>query len=166
MKKVVLIRHAEPVPADAAADDFNRPLVPNGERDSEGVGRILKASGLFPGLFFASPAERAIQTASIIARLIGFDVHAIIKEPGLYNRMHGDDLLGLIRKTDETVAVLFFVSHEPGISQFAGFLCSAFNANFPKAGVLALEFDIENWSQAEPRQGVITLFDAPGFRNK
>jgi phosphohistidine phosphatase len=164
MKKIVLIRHAEAAPAEAGQDDFERPLVPKGEWQSEDAGRILKDAGILPGKVFTSPAERALRTAAIIAGKTGFDTRAINQVPGLYNQMNGSDLSGLVGKIDNAVSVIFIVGHEPGISQFAQYFSPAFKSNFPKAGVLVLDFDIAGWDHVGPKLGVIALFDAPRSR--
>lgn len=71
-KTLYLVRHAKSSWADMGLDDFDRPLNKRGLRDAPEMGKRLKKRKILPDVIISSPARRAINTAEIIAKEVGF----------------------------------------------------------------------------------------------
>lgn len=87
MKTIYFVRHAESEATArkiAAGGEFDTPLSVNGRRQSLAVGKDLKTKKI--DLIISSPLSRALGTAKIIAKEIGYDTNKIITNPILVER--------------------------------------------------------------------------------
>src|SRR5205814_7842086 len=66
-------RHAKSSWGDASLADFERPLNERGLKAAPLVGRFMRKQKLRPDLIPCSPAERARQTAALVAEAAQFD---------------------------------------------------------------------------------------------
>jgi phosphohistidine phosphatase len=78
---VTFFRHGIAVDrADPLAPvDFERPLTLEGKNKTEAAGRGLRALGLHPSLILTSPFKRCVQTARLIAPLLGLTRKSILE---------------------------------------------------------------------------------------
>jgi phosphohistidine phosphatase len=120
VKKLVLIRHAKS-DWNVGVDDYNRPLNERGRKDAPNIGKHLKAINLLPDKIVSSSAERAINTARLIANGVGFPLSEIIETRELYHASHLS-ILKQVNHTKNDVNTLFIVGHNPGISDFLSYL--------------------------------------------
>jgi phosphohistidine phosphatase len=74
MKTLFLIRHAKSSRDDPALPEKERPLNDRGMRDAPRMGERLVTQDVKPDLILSSPALRALATAEIIARKLGYKV--------------------------------------------------------------------------------------------
>ena len=70
MKRVVIVRHAKSEPY-GYDNDFYRDLTDRGESDAEKISEKLQGLEIKPNLVIASPATRAIHTATIFCKKLG-----------------------------------------------------------------------------------------------
>ena len=56
---------------------------------------------------------------------------------------------------------IFVVGHNPQITDFANLITQEHISKIPTLGVVAIEFDIEEWSEIETSQGKINFFISP-----
>ena len=113
-----------------------------------------------PDLIVSSPAVRALETARIIARKLGYPRKAIAVEDRLYGAGVAE-LLDVIRNTDESVTTLMLFGHNPGLTELANHLGPRPIPNLPTCGVLHLRFETETWSVVGYARGDELLFDFP-----
>lgn len=99
MKTLLLIRHAKSSWDDTSLPDKDRPLNTRGERDAPKIGERLAQRDVKPDLIVSSPARRALATAEIIARKLGYRLKNIAVDDRLY-AVAADDLLDVIHKLD------------------------------------------------------------------
>ena len=112
--RLYIVRHAE---ADSGNGvDFDRPLNGTGEKQAQWLGKHLKSQRLIPELIIPSPAARASNTASIIAKSLELPGSNIITEPQIY-QADLDKLLAVIRRIDPTYQSVLVVGHNTGVSQ-------------------------------------------------
>lgn len=118
MKKITIIRHAK---SDwiysAEISDIDRALKPRGVNDAYLIGNVLKEENHLPNLILSSNACRAMHTAVIIAKTIGFDAQKIQLDSSLYHAS-ANTLLKALRQIDEQYNSVFLFAHNPGISDF------------------------------------------------
>jgi phosphohistidine phosphatase len=69
---ILLVRHSDAVEGGGAVDDAARELTANGRARAEAAATALLAKGLAFDRFVTSPRVRALQTAEIYARRLGF----------------------------------------------------------------------------------------------
>ncbi len=72
MKTLYLVRHAKSSWSNPALSDFDRGLNKRGKRNAPVMGKRMVVDGVKPDLIVSSPAKRALKTARIIAKEIGY----------------------------------------------------------------------------------------------
>ena len=154
------MRHAKSSWKDSGLDDRERPLNKRGERDAPEMGaRLAKRTGR-PDLIVSSPAVRALTTAWIIAKKLGFARKDIVVKERLYGaNLH--DLLDVIGDTDESAATLMLFGHNPGLTELANHLGPRPIPNLPTCGVLDLKFETDTWVAVAYARGDEVLFEFP-----
>ncbi len=160
MKDLILIRHAKSSWKDSGLDDRERPLNKRGERDAPEIGFRLAHRNVKPELIVSSPAARALTTARIIAKKLGYARKEIVVKDRLYGA-GVVELLDVIRNADESVATLMLFGHNPGLTELANHLGPREIPNLPTCGVLHLRFDAAVWAVVGYARGDEVLFDFP-----
>jgi phosphohistidine phosphatase len=113
-RRLVLVRHAE---AGSAPLDRDRLLTPRGEREAEAVGAWLAELGVAPGRVVVSTARRTRQTWDRARAALVRAPEAELDERVYENTVDG--LFEVVRETDQAVATLAVVGHNPAIGQLA-----------------------------------------------
>lgn len=160
MKRLTLLRHAKSSWDDPSLDDFHRPLNSRGRRNAPEMGRRLRETGQVPDLLISSSAVRAITTARMAAREMGFAESRIIEERGLYHAGPGE-ILSIVQSLETHAAHLMLVGHNPGFTDLANRLSTASIDNLPTAALFCVELDIADWSECEIGAGRFVYFDFP-----
>lgn len=160
MKDLILIRHAKSSWKDAGLDDRERPLNKRGERDAPEMGARLARRRSRPDLIVSSPAVRALETARIIARKLGYPRKDIVVKDRLYGA-GVVELIDVIRNAPESVATLMLFGHNPGLTELANHLGPRPIPNLPTCGVLHLKFEADVWPVVGYARGDEVLFDFP-----
>ncbi len=115
MKRLLILRHARTFPASAQGDR-ERALTPEGIADAGALGVVMKQKNYTPDGVLCSPAIRARQTLECLLQSLP-PVPAIYKE--IIYEGGCEDLLDLVRETDDRYAALLLVGHNPSVHQFA-----------------------------------------------
>ena len=161
MKTLYLVRHAKSSWKFPELDDFDRPLNRRGKRDAPEMGRRLQKQGIRPDLIVSSPAKRARKIAQAIAKAVGYSASAIAFHPEVYEASV-DSLVALLRATDDQVAVLMLVGHNPELTDLANHLTPHAIDNVVTSGIVAVEFSAERWAEVGQRgQGQFLWYDYP-----
>ena len=161
MKLLTLIRHAKSDWRYEGLSDFERPLNARGRRNAPQMGQHLR--NFLPPLdcLVASPANRAITTARLLADELGVDKDAIVVIPALY--LAASDLttssMSAGAASDQHVAL---VGHNPGVSQLCHQLADqAEFGEMPTCAAAHLKLDIGSWTRVQPGCGELLRFDSP-----
>lgn len=161
MLRLTLVRHAKTEPVHPGQDDWDRVLESRGQRDAPQMGRRLKERNLKPDRIVASPAVRALTTATIMAQEMGFPTGKVRRDERLYLATP-KVLLKVVQELGERAGHLMIVGHNPGLTEFADRLSSEREVdNLPTCAVYTLEFDIKAWSELEWDSGVNSELDYP-----
>jgi phosphohistidine phosphatase len=156
MKRIVLVRHAKAVPY-GYEDDFSRDLTDKGRNDAQKVSSLLKARMVFPDLIISSPANRALQTASIFASSLAFPGEEIQTEPGLYMEFTTGEFIDYLHSIDSGKSTLFVFGHIPGISYFVSGLADGFHGDMPTCSTVCIDFSVERWEEVNSRSGKLAF---------
>jgi phosphohistidine phosphatase len=159
LKALFLVRHAKSSWNDPLLPDADRPLSPRGRRAARKMGRRLAKQQLDPDLMVSSPAVRALKTARIMARRIGYPRRAIRVNPRVY-ACTAEELLRAIGSLDDRVRTVMLFGHNPEISSLAQRFCAAITP-MPTCGVARLTFDIESWATIATSAPIETDFEYP-----
>jgi len=145
MKTLVLVRHAKSSWDDPSLADKDRPLNDRGKRDAPKVGERLARTGAKPDLILSSPAKRALATAEIIARKLGYKRKDIVVDDRLY-AVEAEVLLDVIRRLDDEAECVMLFGHNPELTELAHRLSSKIN-HMPTCAVAEFTFDVKSWKR-------------------
>ena len=121
MKRLYLVRHGKSSWKDPDLPDMERPLNKRGKRDAPRMGKRLNTRGIEVDGILSSPAKRALRTARLIAREIGFPVKTIVVDEAVYT---GDvsELLEVVRDMDASLDKVMLFGHNPALTMLANYL--------------------------------------------
>ncbi len=159
VKRITLLRHAKALPPAGEVADRDRPLNDRGRQDAPRMGRRLVAAGIRPSLIVTSPATRALQTARLVAREIGYPLEFLQREPDLY-LASPQEMLQVIARQDNSFSDILLCGHNPGITELANQLTGAAIDNVPTCGMVVIEAEITSWSRLGAGAR-LSLFDSP-----
>jgi len=171
MKTVLFLRHAKSDWAEAGLADFDRPLAKRGLEDAPYMGEVLALFDCVPDKILSSPAQRARQTAELAAKACSYR-HDIQWEDAFYG---GDraDLIAALQQLPNKIERVLLIGHNPILEETVDGLCASspgkpnlsgqagWRIKIPTAGLVCLNFDIENWASLEPGEGVLQWFLIP-----
>jgi len=159
MKTIYLLRHGNAegkhIPPDA-----ERNLDAKGEKEANDTGMKIKKAQIIPDVFMSSHANRARQTAEIVAGVIGYPPQKIIIEKGIYHT-DADGLLEIIHGLDDSASSVIITGHNPSITHLAWLLSKDFKEMMPTAGFAGFQFKISHWAKIKKNEGELKLFIAP-----
>lgn len=144
MKKLYLVRHAKSSWDMPGVSDIDRPLLPKGIRKTELIIGFLKKEGTKPDLIISSPAERAYETAKLVATGLDYPVSAIKIDRKIYDGYY-DRMLDLIYGTDNKHQSLFIFGHNPTITHLSNLFLNPGIESMPTSCVVCLSFDTDKW---------------------
>lgn len=159
MLELILIRHAKSVSPEAGFADFDRVLTSRGERDAARIGRRLADLRVGFDQVLSSPAQRALQTARLVAGEVGYRASAIRTIDDFYNAS-ADTLLAEVQRTDATCKRLVLVGHNPGISWLRQMLTGE-SLDMPTCAVTVIHFDVDDWQAVHTNTGWVAHHEYP-----
>lgn len=145
MKTLFLVRHAKSSWDDPSLDDKKRPLDDRGKRDAPKVGKRLAKAGAKPDLILSSPAKRALTTARIIAKELGYKRKNIVVDDRLY-AAEADVVLDVIQRIAEEAGCVMLFGHNPELTELAHRLSGKIT-RMPTCAVAEFTFDVKSWSR-------------------
>jgi len=160
MKTIYLLRHGN-AEGKQVQPDVERNLNAKGKKEADETAEKIKQVQIMPDVFISSHANRALQTATIVADIIGFPVKNIVIEKDIY---HNDEyrILEIIRELDNKLDSVVITGHNPSITHLAWFFSKAFKELMPTAGFAGFQFGTDSWAEIKKNEGEIKVFIAPG----
>jgi len=144
VKTLFLVRHAKSSWDDTALSDRARPLNDRGKRDAPKIGERLAQRAVSPDLILSSPALRALTTAEIVAKKVGYKLDDIVVDDRLY-ATEADDLLDVIHALGDKLRTVMLFGHNPELTQL-GHRLSTEITHMPTCAVAEFSFDVKSWS--------------------
>jgi phosphohistidine phosphatase len=160
MRTLTLLRHAKSSWSNHSLADHERPLNGRGERDAPIMGKRILEAGIRPSLIVSSPAIRAWTTARIVANEISYPTEFMHRESELYLASL-NTLIDVVAKQDEGFHSIMLVGHNPGLTEFANYLCPGITNNLPTCGVVSVAFDSETWDLRGDGSVSLATYDFP-----
>jgi phosphohistidine phosphatase len=156
MKRIVIVRHAKSVPY-GYDNDFYRELTDRGENDAEKISTKLSGLSIRPDLVIASPATRALHTASIYCKKLGYDLAKIRKEDIFYSGITTQGFVDMLHEIADEVETVFIFGHNPTVYYLAYNMVKYFNSDMPTCSTVVVDFPVEKWIDVSARSGVVSL---------
>lgn len=151
-----LLRHAEATPD--TDNDFDRSLTPQGEKDAKRIGLWLKQRTNPPTLIMASSANRAIETAEIIAQAIGYEKNKISGHKTLYQADH-HHMIELLKSVNPAIEHLLLIGHNPALETLTQTVSNPTASRIKLTDLLpaslAMLGDIEAWQDIGPASATL-----------
>ena len=159
MKRLYLVRHAKSDWSSFGLADFDRPLNACGKKDAPRMGEHLKRVWqVKPDCVLCSTAKRARSTAKRLRKALGVSKKRIAWHERIYWG-HKDDVLDLIRQTDNRHRAVMVIGHNPDMTALVNQLTGSSIANVPTCGVAGIDLPIDDW--ADTASGDLVFFEVP-----
>ncbi len=144
MKTIYLLRHAKSSWDDARLTDFERPLNRRGLENAPRVGAKISENRFQIDLIVSSPAERAKQTANIVAEAA--NVKGEIKFDERIYEASAQSLLKVISETADEKKSVLLVGHNPGLENFIEVLTGK-TETMPTAALAVIDLNVDKWNE-------------------
>ena len=144
MKKLYLVRHAKSSREETGGSDMERPLLEKGINRTKKVIRFLNEKNVRIDQIISSPATRALETAILVAKGIGYPEDKIRVERKIYDGYY-DRILDLIYATANEIDSLMIFGHNPSITHLANLFLHPGIDFLPTTGTICISFDTGTW---------------------
>lgn len=163
-KTLYLLRHARAAEKLSDQKDIDRELDSIGLQNSTRMGINFSNKSFHFDIIISSPAQRARQTASLIAEQLKYNTDKIHFNDEIYEASARTLLQVVNRLKDEWTNVLL-VGHNPSISYLAEYLTRAELGDMTTCGVVRIEFDLDSWSEISEGTGELINYEYPDLLN-
>jgi len=161
---LLLIRHGKAAPKGIGLSDFERVLTSDGIAECRRMAKMLVSQVHFIDQMLSSPADRALETAHIFSRALGFPTERIAPVPCLYSSDKTKAVIKRIKQTEQRTRVLALVGHNPMLDELASFFVPEFSESIDKGGIVAISFTRLPWAKIRKGSGQLAIFLAPSRR--
>jgi phosphohistidine phosphatase len=144
MKTLYIIRHGKSSWEEARQRDHDRILLPKGVKRTLKIGNFLKSRNIQADLIISSSANRAYETAAIIAGVIDYPLNKIDKQASFYNAEDSTILDHLFSIDNEINSVMIF-GHNPTFTNLANIFLGDIIDWMPTTAVLSINFATHKW---------------------
>ncbi len=163
MKTLLLMRHAKSDWSSGASSDHARPLNDRGRKAAPTVGSFLKDHTGTPPLIIASTAERARQTAELVAEASGYQGEIVLRDI-LYTGQPAD-YLNTVKQLTDRLDFCLLIGHNPLLEQTVSLMLSGHEHRIqvvmPTAAVVCISFDTASWKEISPGDGLLRWMRIP-----
>jgi len=125
------------------------------------MGELLQERGINPDVLVSSPAVRAITTAKIIAKELGYSNNNILEIAAIYEASPQTLLDRVIGETKPKFDSLMMFGHNPGFTMLAELLTNEHLGNVPTCGVVTIRCEVDSWKEISYNSGILSAFDYP-----
>lgn len=146
MKTLILVRHGKAEDQSLHKKDYDRNLVAKGILDVERLSKKLQELKINVEHIISSSANRAFQTAQIIASKLEIEINAIETQVELYE-CSLTQLLIAINSIDDKYETVLLTGHNPTFEYMIEYLTNEHIAGgFGTSGGAIIEIDVDSWS--------------------
>ena len=153
MKKLILFRHAKSSWSHDVSDR-DRPLTEKGIRKTEKISITSKNIFFNTEVFFSSPANRALHTASIIINQLNLSFRNLHVEEDLYT-FESSKLIKFIRDIPNSFSNVICVGHNPAFTNVTNLLSDSNIEYLPTSSWAEITFSQNSWTDIS--KGVLKL---------
>ncbi len=143
MKQLILIRHAKSS-WELPIQDFDRILTPQGIKDANLVAASIVNHLPKDYVVWSSPANRAMETATIFAKNMKYPFTKILFNKDLYT-FNEITLEKIIKSCAEEINCLIVFGHNEAITNFVNKFGDVYIENVPTSGFVHISFTSKGW---------------------
>jgi len=159
MKTIYLIKHAKSKWSEPDISDVERDISKKGKKDVNAIGSYLSLRGVLPDAILSSCALRAARTSDLLAKKIEYrGTISYLEELYLTSP---EQIKEIVMAQDDELETIFVVGHNPQLTELVNSLSDERISKLPSLGVVAIDFDVEEWSELEDTKGQIDFFIYP-----
>jgi len=141
-----IVRHGKALQDYRCLQDFDRPLIEKGIVNNEAAARQLHAQYATPDLIISSHAARALHTAHIFARVMGYPHDRVQVNENLY--MEGEKAIhDIIKSLPDEIEGVMIVGHNPDVTFLANTYAGRMISHISTSGIVSICFDTDKWNQ-------------------
>jgi len=159
-KQLFIVRHGKSSWEYENVDDIDRPLKVKGINDAYAMAKRLESRNKHPQLIISSPANRALHTSTIFARVLKYPLNNLRLNEVIYNGGE-DEILQLIKETDDSVSSVMIFGHNPVFTDLSNLFLKDELDKLPTAGITSLNFKAEKWKDISAENVSTELVDYP-----
>jgi phosphohistidine phosphatase len=160
-KKVLhIVRHAKSSWDYEGISDADRPLKLKGIKNAHEMARRMKLRNSLPELIISSPANRALHTATIFAKVMEFPFEKINIDLLLYGS-DANTIINMIKKTNNNINSLMIFGHNPDFTDIANLFIDEPVFEIPTSGLVQITFAVDNWMNIGKQEVNDFLIDFP-----
>lgn len=159
-KQLIIVRHGKSDQGVNGIADFDRTLNHRGNKNANEMAERLITKGIVPGQIVSSPATRALSTARHFADVLSIPHLHIIEEEDIYEA-NITSLMKVINSLNNDFDVTAVFGHNPGLTELVNYLADAKIYNLPTAGVVVIDFPVDDWSMVSQHTGNLMMYDFP-----
>ena len=162
MKNLILIRHSKSS-WDAPVQDIERSISQRGVKDAHLI--AAKTPEILPPSYivWSSKAKRTRETAFIFSQYLSIPLETIHFSEDLYT-FDAKSLEKSIKKCENSYDSLILFGHNEAITNFVNKFGDLYIDNVPTSGLVALQFDSDDWENLSKGKTITTLFPSQ-FKN-
>lgn len=163
MKNLILIRHSKSS-WDAPVQDIDRSISKRGVKDAHLI--ASKIAEILPPSYivWSSKAKRTQETAFIFSQYLSIPLETIQYKEDLYT-FDTKNLTKSINKCENLYDSLILFGHNEAITKFVNKFGDQYIVNVPTSGVVALQFETDDWNNLCNGKTIATLFPSH-FKNE
>ncbi len=162
MKTVYIVRHAKSSWNFPHLSDHDRPLLNKGRNRTKLIGNYLVRNKISVDLIISSSAVRALETAKIIAKSIGYPADEIQIERDIYHADAESLTDGLYGLSNNIRSVMLF-GHNPTFTYFANQWLDEEIEWLPTSAVAGISFETDNWEGLSAAKFKTEFLITPGM---
>lgn len=143
-KTLLILRHAKSSWKNEKLKDIDRPLKHRGEESAKLIGKVLMMAELVPQVILSSPAQRAKQTAELVAEESKFK--GDLKFVESYYMGEPEDYIAALNELPDEIERVMIVGHNPGLEALLQLLDGKVDS-LPTGSLAYLVLDIKHWAE-------------------
>jgi phosphohistidine phosphatase len=154
MKTLYIVRHAK---TNKALHDLDRELLPLGIERTEKLGNYLAENKCKVDVMFSSYAQRAVQTAHILAEKLHYPSDKIAVKEELYLTSQEEYFTILVEQPDDIDSIMI-IGHNPEITNVAQFFVPDFTSYMQTGGCFCFDFKTDKWTNIFTAERVVRFY--------
>lgn len=159
-KQLIIVRHGKSSWDYEGIADIDRPLNLRGIKNAHEMARRFLTRKILPDWILTSPANRALHTATIFARLLNIPFQNFFIEERIY-AADAPGIIEMITGLEDQIPSVMIFGHNPAFTSLANHFLEDHIDNIPTAGVVWLEFGVDQWKAIDHNTVTKSFFDYP-----
>ena len=157
MKTLHIVRHGKAL-RDPEIQDDDRPLTIKGIANNISVAKKLLAQYPAPELIISSYAARALHTAHIFAREMGYPHEKVQANEELY--LYGNkETYNILQNLPDSINSVMIVGHNPDMTYVANWFAARIE-EIPTSSVVTVCSEVKQWSEIDKSNAKSTFLES------